>query len=158
MGAYIGKTAYDEKLGRGVLVDYHYADGKDYQPTDEEVKKLRPRQRTDFASAKMPPPALQRWLFHLRKHYVELQELRSMSASGLLAQLLNGLASASSLFLVSVGLSLIFGVTRTINFAHGSFYMLGAFIAYSSVDLLAPYRLLARAAAGSAGLRRCSGR
>jgi branched-chain amino acid transport system permease protein len=75
----------------------------------------------------------------LIKHYVELQELRSMSASGLLAQLLNGLASASSLFLVSVGLSLIFGVTRTINFAHGSFYMLGAFIAYSSVDLLSPH-------------------
>jgi branched-chain amino acid transport system substrate-binding protein len=42
MGAYIGKTAYDEKLGRGVLVDYRYADGKNYQPTDEEVKKLRP--------------------------------------------------------------------------------------------------------------------
>lgn len=62
-----------------------------------------------------------------------------MGASGLLAQLLNGLASASSLFLVSVGLSLIFGVTRTINFAHGSFYMLGAFIAYSSVDLLSPH-------------------
>ncbi|QIL82804.1 ABC transporter permease [Diaphorobacter sp. HDW4A] len=62
-----------------------------------------------------------------------------MSAFGLLAQLLNGLASASSLFLVSVGLSLIFGVTRCINFAHGSFYMLGAFIAYSSVDILAPH-------------------
>lgn len=62
-----------------------------------------------------------------------------MSASGLLAQLLNGLASASSLFLVSVGLSLIFGVTRCINFAHGSFYMLGAFIAYSSVDVLGPH-------------------
>ena len=42
MGAYIGKTAYDSKLGRGVLVNYRYADGKDYQPTDEEVKKLRP--------------------------------------------------------------------------------------------------------------------
>lgn len=42
MGAYIGKTAYDEKLGHGVLVDYRYADGKNYQPTDEEVKKLRP--------------------------------------------------------------------------------------------------------------------
>ncbi|WP_294256464.1 ABC transporter substrate-binding protein [uncultured Comamonas sp.] len=42
MGAYIGKTAYDEKLGRGVLVHYRYADGKNYQPTDEEVKKLRP--------------------------------------------------------------------------------------------------------------------
>ena len=62
-----------------------------------------------------------------------------MSASGLLVQLLNGLASASSLFLVSVGLSLIFGVTRTINFAHGSFFMLGAFIAYSSVDWLSPH-------------------
>ena len=62
-----------------------------------------------------------------------------MSASGLLAQLLNGLASASSLFLVSVGLSLIFGVTRTINFAHGSFYMLGAFMAYSSVEVLSPH-------------------
>ena len=42
MGAYIGKTAYDEKLQRGVLVSYRYANGKDYQPTDEEVKKLRP--------------------------------------------------------------------------------------------------------------------
>ncbi|MDH0050577.1 ABC transporter permease [Comamonas terrigena] len=62
-----------------------------------------------------------------------------MSASGLLAQLLNGLASASSLFLVSVGLSLIFGVTRTINFAHGSFFMLGAFMAFSSVEHLAPH-------------------
>ncbi|MBV8248724.1 MAG: ABC transporter substrate-binding protein [Comamonas sp.] len=42
MGAYVGKTAYDEKLKRGVLVSYRYADGKNYQPTDEEVKKLRP--------------------------------------------------------------------------------------------------------------------
>ncbi|KGH16443.1 ABC transporter permease [Comamonas thiooxydans] len=80
-----------------------------------------------------------------------------MSASGLLAQLLNGLASASSLFLVSVGLSLIFGVTRTINFAHGSFYMLGAFIAYSSVDRLSPHigfwpaLLLAPLACGALG-------
>ncbi len=59
-----------------------------------------------------------------------------MSLSGLLVQLLNGLASASSLFLVSVGLSLIFGVTRTINFAHGSFYMLGLYVAYSLVGTL----------------------
>ena len=59
-----------------------------------------------------------------------------MSASGLLAQLLNGLASASSLFLVSVGLSLIFGVTRTINFAHGSFYMVGIYVAYALVERL----------------------
>ena len=47
-----------------------------------------------------------------------------------LIQTLNGLASASSLFLVAVGLSLIFGVTRIVNFAHGSFYMLGVYVAY----------------------------
>ena len=41
---------------------------------------------------------------------------------------LNGLASASTLFVVASGLSLIFGVTRIVNFAHGSFYMLGAFV------------------------------
>jgi branched-chain amino acid transport system permease protein len=48
-----------------------------------------------------------------------------------LVQTLNGFASAASLFLVAVGLSLIFGVTRVVNFAHGSFYMLGVYIAYS---------------------------
>src|SRR5918999_4157185 len=47
----------------------------------------------------------------------------------LLIQFLNGLASASSLFLVAAGLSIIFGVTRIVNFAHGSFYMLGAYLA-----------------------------
>jgi len=51
-------------------------------------------------------------------------------------QFLNGLASASSLFLVAAGLTLIFGVTRIVNFAHGSFYMLGAFVAYSLVTAL----------------------
>jgi branched-chain amino acid transport system permease protein len=47
--------------------------------------------------------------------------------SSFLIQFLNGLASASSLFLVAAGLSLIFGVTRIINFAHGSLYMLGMY-------------------------------
>ena len=59
-----------------------------------------------------------------------------MSFSGLIVQLLNGLAGASSLFLVAAGLSLIFGVTRIVNFAHGSFYMLGLFIAWSLVQWL----------------------
>ena len=49
------------------------------------------------------------------------------------AQLLTGLANASSLFLVASGLSIIFGVTRIVNFTHGSFYMLGAFLGYSLV-------------------------
>ena len=53
-----------------------------------------------------------------------------------LIQLLNGLASASSLFLVAAGLSIIFGVTRVVNFAHGSFYMLGAYVAASLIAWL----------------------
>ena len=48
-------------------------------------------------------------------------------------QFLNGLASAASLFLVASGLSIIFGVSRIVNFAHGSFYMLGAYVAYTLV-------------------------
>jgi branched-chain amino acid transport system permease protein len=51
--------------------------------------------------------------------------------SNLLVQLVNGLADASALFLVASGLSLIFGVTRIVNFAHGSFYMLGLYVACS---------------------------
>jgi len=51
--------------------------------------------------------------------------------ASLVIQTLNGLASASLLFLVALGLTLIFGVTRIVNFAHGSFYMLGAYIGVS---------------------------
>jgi branched-chain amino acid transport system permease protein len=54
-----------------------------------------------------------------------------MSLEALLSQALNGLAAASSLFLVGAGLSLIFGVTRIINIAHGSFYMVGLYLAYT---------------------------
>jgi branched-chain amino acid transport system permease protein len=52
-----------------------------------------------------------------------------VSGSAILLQFLNGLAAASSLFLVAAGLSLIFGVTRIVNFAHGSLYMLGMYLA-----------------------------
>ncbi|MFN0262300.1 ABC transporter permease [Tepidamorphus sp. 3E244] len=45
-----------------------------------------------------------------------------------LIQTLNGLASASSLFIAACGLTIIFGVTRIVNFAHGSFYMVGAYL------------------------------
>ena len=49
-------------------------------------------------------------------------------------QFLTGLASAASLFLVASGLSIIFGVTRIVNFAHGAFYMLGAYVAFTLTD------------------------
>jgi branched-chain amino acid transport system permease protein len=51
-------------------------------------------------------------------------------------QFLTGLASAASLFLVASGLSIIFGVTRIVNFAHGAFYMLGAYVAFTLTDRL----------------------
>ena len=49
----------------------------------------------------------------------------------LLSQALTALASASSLFLVAAGLTVIFGVTRVVNFAHGSLTMLGAYVAWT---------------------------
>jgi len=50
--------------------------------------------------------------------------------------LLTGFANAAALFLVAAGLSIIFGVTRIVNFAHGSFYMLGAYIGYTFVSAM----------------------
>src|SRR5262249_53779539 len=58
--------------------------------------------------------------------------------SQILAQFLNGLSYASTPFLVTSGLSLIFGVPRIVNFAHGSFFMLGAYIACSLTIRLPP--------------------
>lgn len=80
-----------------------------------------------------------------------------MSFSSFIVQLLNGLAGASSLFLVGAGLSLIFGVTRIVNFAHGSFFMVGIYVAYSLVAKLGtglgfwPALLLAAVAVGVLG-------
>src|SRR6188768_3003565 len=54
-----------------------------------------------------------------------------MTLNSFLFQALNGLAAAAGLFFIAAGLSLIFGVTRVINIAHGSLYMLGTYIAYS---------------------------
>ncbi len=54
----------------------------------------------------------------------------------LLVQLLTGLSSAASLFLVAAGLTVIFGVTRVVNFSHGSLTMLGAYIGWSVLTRL----------------------
>jgi branched-chain amino acid transport system permease protein len=55
-----------------------------------------------------------------------------------LGQFLAGLSYGSTLFLVSAGLTLIFGVTRVVNFAHGALYMLGAYLAFSLTAALPP--------------------
>ncbi len=49
----------------------------------------------------------------------------------LLNQTVNALSQAALLFFLGVGLTLIFGIMRIVNFAHGTLYMLGAFIGYS---------------------------
>lgn len=51
----------------------------------------------------------------------------------------NALSQAALLFFLGVGLTLIFGIMRVINFAHGSLYMLGAFIGYSLVEWTGSY-------------------
>ena len=58
--------------------------------------------------------------------------------SFLFGQFLGGLTAAMFLFLIASGLSLIFGVLRVLNFAHGSFYMLGAYLAWQIVRWLGP--------------------
>src|SRR2546422_8802451 len=50
------------------------------------------------------------------------------------AQSVSGLTAAMFLFLIAAGLSLIFGVLRVLNFAHGTFYMLGAYSTYQLVQ------------------------
>ncbi len=57
-----------------------------------------------------------------------------MDFSFIAVQFLSGLTMATLLFLVASGLTLIFGVGNVFNFAHGSFYMLGAYLAYQTVS------------------------
>src|SRR3979411_1533482 len=54
-----------------------------------------------------------------------------MTLDAVAFQALNGLAAASGLFFGGAGLSLIFGVTRIVNMAHGSLYMVGIYVAYT---------------------------
>jgi branched-chain amino acid transport system permease protein len=59
-----------------------------------------------------------------------------LSASFLALQIFNGLVSGAFYALLSLGLSLIFGMMRIVNFAHGALYMLGAFGAYLAAKWL----------------------
>lgn len=59
-----------------------------------------------------------------------------MSLQDIVAQLLAGLTRAGLLFIVSAGLSLVFGAMRVINLAHGSLYMLGAFTTFTVVNAM----------------------
>ena len=79
-----------------------------------------------------------------------------MASSLLFSQFMGGLTTAMFLFLIASGLSLVFGVMRVINFAHGSFYMLGAYLAWQGMRWFEPwiggFWLATLFAAGAVGL------
>jgi len=56
----------------------------------------------------------------------------------LFIQFVSGLSRAMVLFLMASGLTIVFGVMRVINFAHGAFYMLGAYLAFTLTNMLGP--------------------
>ena len=73
----------------------------------------------------------------------------------LITQSLNALSQAALLFFLGVGLTLIFGIMRIVNFAHGTLYMLGAFVGYSVARSTGSFwtaLLLAPLVVGVAGL------
>jgi branched-chain amino acid transport system permease protein len=73
----------------------------------------------------------------------------------LVIQSCNALSQAALLFFLGAGLTLIFGIMRIVNFAHGTLYMLGAFVGYSVVRLTGSFwaaLLLAPLAVGVVGM------
>ncbi|NYT65297.1 branched-chain amino acid ABC transporter permease [Alcaligenaceae bacterium] len=72
--------------------------------------------------------------------------------SCVVTQTSTGLIVGALLFLVAAGLTLIFGVLRVINFAHGSFYMLGAYLALTAYRITGSFTLATLAAAIGVGL------
>jgi branched-chain amino acid transport system permease protein len=76
-----------------------------------------------------------------------------MDFNFILTQLISGFTLATLLFLVASGLTLIFGVGNIFNFAHGSFYMIGAYFGYQLVAVWKVNFWIALVAAGAgAGL------
>jgi branched-chain amino acid transport system permease protein len=70
----------------------------------------------------------------------------------LISQFIGGFSVAMLLFLVASGLTLIFGVANVFNFAHGSFYLLGSYFAYSLMQVIPNFWLGLAAGAIGAGL------
>ena len=67
-------------------------------------------------------------------------------------QTTSGLIIGMLLFLVAAGVTLIFGVLKIVNFAHGTFYMLGGYVAYSTLNATDSYALAVVAGALAMGL------
>src|SRR5210317_1476498 len=67
-------------------------------------------------------------------------------------QLLNGLQLGITLFLMSAGLTLVFGIMQVINLAHGSFYMIGAYVGATVTVFTGSFVLGVMAALAAAGI------
>ena len=76
----------------------------------------------------------------------------STNPSFLFIQALNALSMGMNLFIIASGLTLVFGVLRVLNFAHGAFYMLGAYLCYSAAQGLAGGSFWLGVALAGAGL------
>jgi branched-chain amino acid transport system permease protein len=74
------------------------------------------------------------------------------SLSCLVTQSTSGLIIGMLLFLVAAGVSLIFGVLKVVNFAHGSFYMLGAYFALTTYQVTGSYTLAVLGGAVGVGI------
>jgi branched-chain amino acid transport system permease protein len=85
---------------------------------------------------------------------VNLEVLASCftSASCIVTQVSTGMIVGMLLFLVASGLSLIFGVLGIVNFAHGAFYMLGAYFAFMAYELTGSFAAALLCGAALAGL------
>jgi branched-subunit amino acid ABC-type transport system permease component len=75
-----------------------------------------------------------------------------MDFSTLLSQFISGLSVAMLIFLVASGLTLIFGVVNVLNFAHGSFYLLGTYFAFQAMQFFSNFWLGLLAGTVGAGL------
>lgn len=56
----------------------------------------------------------------------------------IMGQIISGLSMGMVLFLIAIGLSLVFGTLKVLNLAHASFYMLGAYLCYTITHFLSP--------------------
>jgi len=74
------------------------------------------------------------------------------SASCLVTQTTSGLIIGLLLFLVAAGLTLIFGVLNVVNFTHGSFYMMGAYFAFTVYNLTGSYTIAVLGAAAGVAI------
>src|SRR6058998_2303632 len=71
-----------------------------------------------------------------------------------ITQLLNGISFGMLLFLLAAGLSLIYGLMRILNLAHGSYYILGAYVGLSVLHATASFALATVAAVALGGRAR----